>query len=140
MRGHVTAWPWVRPVAIAVTVVVLGACGDDAGPDPDVEAACDRLADVADAVLAVRNAQTRAEVRARVEEPYDSFVAAADAAGDNRLAGFAHQARGRFDAYLTATDSLDAREAGDEADIALDRAARRCVQLGATTDFPEEPK
>lgn len=40
--------------------------------------------------------------------------------------------------YLT-DDTLDGREAGNDADVALDRSTERCLQLGATSDFPEEP-
>jgi hypothetical protein len=44
----------------------------------------------------------------------------------------------RFEVHLT-DDGIDAREAGNDADVALDRSIERCVELGAPDDFPEEP-
>jgi hypothetical protein len=44
----------------------------------------------------------------------------------------------RFEVYLT-DDGIDAREAGNDADVALDRSIERCVELGAPNDFSEEP-
>ena len=43
-----------------------------------------------------------------------------------------------FTEYL-AGNGTDSREAGNEADIAMDRAAERCLQLGATNSFPTQP-
>jgi hypothetical protein len=57
---------------------------------------------------------------------------------DRRLAELARTYREAFAEYLEG-NGIDAREAGNEADIALDRSAERCMQLGATNSFPTQP-
>ncbi len=143
------SWPLVSLLAVMLALA-LGACGGDdagsaaptAGSDSSatVQDTCDRLADLGEAILGAGSAQTPDDVRAAVEEPFQSFVDEADASGDDQLTELAHLAQARFDVYLTSADGLDAREAGNDADIALDRAIQRCLELGATTEFPEEPR
>lgn len=162
MSGRVRRWA----VGLAMVAVVATGCGDDsgettaaadgAGPDTSSETstaggsedsaagevdpteACDRLEDLATAILGARGATTAAEVEKRVEDPFDAFRQAAMDSGDPDLAGFAETASDRFEVYLSG-QGIDAREAGNDFDIALDRSMERCVVLGATNDFPQEP-
>lgn len=139
--------------AAAFAVPVVG-CGDEktaptASPtteatgsgdvDASVQAACDRLAELGTEILDVRGAQSPADVRAGVEEPFAAFVDAAEKTGDERLIDLANRAQSRFEVYVTSPDGLDSREAGDDFDIALDRSGLRCIELGAAVDFPHEP-
>lgn len=144
-----TALRWPR-LALALTMVVaFAACGDDDDDDDsdggatgdgeapaEITAACDRLEDLANAVLDVRDAQTASEVSATVQPAIDAFVEAADDSGDDRLAGLATTVDDSFSAYLSGGDSAAAR---NTVDSALDGAGARCIELGATNDFPEEP-
>jgi hypothetical protein len=114
-------------------------CGDnDGGEAVDVTAACDRLEGLANAILGAADANSADDVRDAVQAPLNAFTAAAAASGDDRLAELARTADESFDDYL-AGNGIDAREAGNEADIALDRSAERCGQLGATNSFPTQP-
>ena len=104
----------------------------------DVTAACDRLEDLANAILGARGAATAAEVEVQVAQPLDEFSSAAVDSGDAELADLAGTASERFEVYLS-DEGIDGREAGNDFDIALDRSLVRCIELGATNDFPEEP-
>ncbi len=125
--------------AVVVASMCGGACGDDDDSDAvDATEACDRLEVVGNAILDVRDADSLDEVRESVEPAMDAFVDAAEGSGDEQLEEQATTAAERFDVYLTG-DGIDAREAGNDADIALDRAIERCIEVGATNDFPQEP-
>jgi hypothetical protein len=116
--------------------VVVSGCSDDSKePVVDVTAACDRLEELAVAVQSARAATTPQEVRTAVQSSLAAFVAAADGSGDDPLAGFAHTYESRFADYLEA-EGIDANEAGNEANTALDRAGARCTELGAANEFP----
>jgi hypothetical protein len=130
-------WGWCLSLALLVSVP---ACGDEdgAGEAVNVTEACDRLEKLADAILDAANAGSAGEVRDAVQAPLDAFSAAAAASGDERLAEHARTADESFAEYL-AGKGIDSREAGNEADIALDRSAERCTQLGATNSFPTQP-
>jgi hypothetical protein len=56
----------------------------------------------------------------------------------DRLETLAETYDDKFMAWRTG-DGIGAREAGGDADIALDRAGARCLELGATNDFPQQP-
>jgi hypothetical protein len=121
-------------------LVPVAACGDgDGGGEAvNVTEACDRLEELADAILDAADASSTGEVRDAVQAPLDAFSAAAASSGDERLADLARTADESFAEYLAA-NGIDAREAGNEADIAIDRSAERCTQLGATNSFPTQP-
>jgi hypothetical protein len=68
----------------------------------------------------------------------EAFVDAAWESGDQRLRELSSTASERFEVYLT-DDGIDGREAGNDADVALDRSIERCIELGAPNDFPQEP-
>ena len=123
-------------VAAAATFGV--GCGDDDPESVDVSAACDHLAAVGEAILDARDASSAEEVAEAVGPAMRDFVTAARDSGDDRLGELASTAAERFEVYLT-DDTLDGREAGNDADVALDRSTERCLQLGATNDFPEQP-
>jgi hypothetical protein len=117
-------------------VVLASGCGDDKQAGAvDVTKACDRLEELAVAVKSAQLATTPQEVRTAVQDPLAAFVDAADESGDGPLADFAHTYESRFSDYLE-TEGIDAREAGNDADIALDRSGARCAELGASNDFP----
>ena len=117
----------------------LRACTDDDGGDAvDITAACDHLEELAGAVLSAADATSADEVRETVRAPLDAFAAAAASSGDERLAELARTADESFTEYL-AGNGTDSREAGNQADIAMDRAAERCLQLGAPNSFPTQP-
>ncbi len=121
--------------ALALFVASPAACGDDdTDTDVDVTAACDRLEDLANAVLDVHEATTAQEVRDAVAGPLDAFVDAARGSGDDQLEDLANTAAEAYPSYLAGDD-----HAGETADVAIDMAAKRCIDLGATNDFPEEP-
>jgi hypothetical protein len=127
---------WCLSLALLFSCV---ACSDDDdGEAADVTAACDRLEELADAILDAANASSADEVRTAVQAPLDAFSAAAASSGDARLAELARTADESFTEYLVG-NGIDAREAGNEADIAIDRSAERCTQLGATNSFPTQP-
>ncbi|MGH9209221.1 MAG: hypothetical protein ACRD2C_00900 [Acidimicrobiales bacterium] len=109
--------------------------GDDAGA---VATACDRVEALGDAILEVPETASVADVEGAVRPALDAFMEAAEESGDDRLAELATTASDAFSIYVTG-DGIDAREAGNDVDIALDRTAERCIELGATNDFPEEP-
>ena len=119
--------------------LAAGACSDDddAG-NADVTEACDRLEELGSAILDVRSATSLDEVRDGVGPALEAFVDAARESGDQRLDELSSTAAERFEVYLT-DEGLDGREAGNDADVALDRSIERCVELGAPNDFPEEP-
>jgi hypothetical protein len=126
-----------RALVLATSVILCG-CGDDKqGHDVDVTQACDRLEDLAGVVLSVRSATSAQEVQTALDGPLAAFVEAADQSGDGRLAELAHTYDSRFADYLQGS-GIDARQAGNEADIALDRAGARCTELGAANVFPQE--
>jgi hypothetical protein len=130
----------VGPTGLVVALALAaGACseGDDAG-SANVTAACDRLEELGAAILDVRSAASVDEVRSGVGPALEAFVDAARESGDPRLGELSSTAAERFEVYLT-DDGIDGREAGNDADIALDRSIERCVELGAPNDFPEEP-
>ncbi len=125
--------------AVVVASMCAGACGDDDDSDAvDATEACDHLEVVGNAILDVRDADSLDEVRESVEPAMDAFVDSAEGSGDEQLEEQATNAAEHFDVYLTG-DGIEAREAGNDADIALDRSIERCVELGATNDFPQEP-
>jgi hypothetical protein len=124
---------------LSLPLLLFVGCGDDDGGEAvDVTAACDRLEALANAILGAADANSAYDVRDAVQAPLNAFTAAAAASGDDRLAELARTADESFDDYL-AGNGIDAREAGNEADIALDRSAERCGQLGATNSFPTQP-
>jgi hypothetical protein len=129
-----------RSLAPAALLAVLAvACGGDVSDDAvDVTAACDRLETLATAILESGDPDSMAEFVAGVDEPRDAFVEAARSSGDDRLAELAETYDDKFMAWRTG-DGIGAREAGGDADIALDRAGARCLELGATNDFPQQP-
>ena len=89
------------------TLVGMGCGGDDAEAVEPAEA-CDRLEELGAAILDVREATSREEVRAGVEGPYEAFDEAAAASGDDRLAELAGEAQDAFETFIT-TDGLDSR-------------------------------
>jgi hypothetical protein len=111
--------------------------GDGAGRA--VQGACDLLADLGEAILVVGDASTLEEFRSILDMPMRRYLDAADETGDVELIDLASTAGERYEVYLSAPDPLDAREAGDDVNIALDRSMRRCLELGATTVFPQQP-
>jgi hypothetical protein len=124
---------------LSLPLLLFVACGDDDGSVAvDATAACDRLDELANAILGVADATSADEVRDAVQAPLDAFSAAATSSGDARLAELARTADASFTEYVDGT-GIDAREAGNDADIALDRSAERCTQLGATNSFPTQP-
>jgi hypothetical protein len=131
-----------RATLLGTCVLLLpAACGDDTPDRVDATAVCSRLEDLSTAVLeAQTDAETIEEAADVIEGPLARFVEAAEASADDELAELAHAYEEAFSAYRTG-DGLDAREAGNDADIALDRAGARCIELGATNpdDLPQEP-
>jgi hypothetical protein len=126
----------VSALVLTAAIVVASGCGDDNKEQAvDVTTACDRLEELAVAVQSARVATTPQEVRTAVQQPLEAFVAAADGSGDEPLADFAHTYESRFSDYLEA-EGIDATEAGNDANIALDRAGSRCEELDAPNDFP----
>ncbi|HWM20555.1 MAG TPA: hypothetical protein VNO51_12765 [Ilumatobacteraceae bacterium] len=134
-----------RSVAISLGVIALlslSACGDDddeAGT-VDVSTTCDRVKDLGNAVLTIQSASTVEEVEETLAAPIAAFVEAAETSGDEELAELAATYEANFDEYLDA-EGLDAREAADDVDVTLDRAAQRCIELGAMErdEFPQQP-
>jgi hypothetical protein len=122
----------------ALLAVLAVACGGDFDYPVDVTEACDRLETLATAILESNDAATTEEFVAAVEEPLDAFVEAARSSGDGRLAELAETYENKVAVWNTG-DGIDAREAAGDADIALDRAGARCLKLGATNDFPQQP-
>jgi hypothetical protein len=134
VRGGLSSW-WLS-LALLTSVV---ACGHGDGVEAvNVTAACDRLEELAEAILDAADASSPDEVRDAVQAPLDAFSAAAASSGDETLADLARTAEESFANYV-AGNGIDAREAGNEADIAVDRSAERCTQLGATNSFPTQP-
>lgn len=124
---------------LSLALLFIVACSDDDdGETVNVTAACDRLEELANAILDVADANSADEVRDAVQAPLDEFSAAAASSGDQRLAELALTADESLAEYL-AGNGVDAREAGNDADIALDRSAERCTQLGAANSFPTQP-
>jgi hypothetical protein len=119
--------------------VAAGACSDgDDAESADVTEACDRLEELGLAILDVRAATSLDEVRDGVGSALEAFVDAARESGDQRLSELSSTASERFEVYLT-DEGIDGREAGNDADVALDRSIERCIELGAPNDFPQEP-
>ena len=117
--------------------VVSGCGGNQRDQAANVTEACNRLEVLSRAVLSVRSATTSHEVQTAVEKPLSAFVSAADLSGDRGLADLGHTYDSSFSAYLNA-EGIDARAAGNDANIALDRAGERCSELGATNNFPQQ--
>ena len=122
---------------VVTSVAIVAGCG---GTQEDraanITEACNRLEDLSRAVLSVRSATTAQDVRTAVEKPLSAFVSAADVSGDRGLANLGHIYDSRFSAYVDG-GGIDARAAGNDANIALDRAGERCSELGATNNFPQ---
>lgn len=129
---------WRAAALIAAAAGAGIGCGDADPEVVDAASTCDRLEELGVALLDVVDATTPQEIRDGVDGPLDAFTAAAMSSGDDRLEELADIARERFDVYLDA-EGLDAREAGNDANVALDRAAERCLELGADNDFPQDP-
>jgi hypothetical protein len=127
----------LAPAAL-LAVLAVACTGDDSDDAVDVTAACDRLETLATAILESSDATTTAQFVAGVTEPLDAFVAAAGSSGDDRLAELA-ETYGRELTTWSTSSGIDAREARGNADVALDRAGARCLELGATNDFPQQP-
>ena len=114
---------------------------DDRQDEPraaDVAVACDALEELGNAVGDAEDATTAAEVEAAIQPPVDRFAETAAGSGDETLADLGATVKDNFSTYLTATDAIDSREAGNAADIAVDRSAQRCIELGADNDFPTQ--
>lgn len=122
---------------LASVAIVAGCGGTQSDRATNVTEACNRLEDLSRAVLSVRSATTSQAVRSAVEKPLSAFVGAAERSGDRGLADLGHIYDSRFSAYLDG-EGIDARAAGDDANIALDRAGERCSELGATNNFPQQ--
>ncbi|HEY7069924.1 MAG TPA: hypothetical protein VH479_07425 [Acidimicrobiales bacterium] len=127
----------LAPAAL-LAVLAVACTGDDPDAAVDVTAACDRLETLASAILESSDATTTAQFVAGVSEPLDAFVAAAGSSGDDKLAELAEIYSREFATWSTSS-GIDAREARGNADVALDRAGARCLELGATNDFPQQP-
>jgi len=126
-------------VFVGLITTIGAACSDDDDAESvDVTATCDRLEELGLAILDARSATSLDEVREAVGPPLADFVDAARDSGDQGLDELASTAAERVEVYLT-DEGIDGREAGNDADLALDRSIERCVELGATNDFPEEP-
>jgi hypothetical protein len=128
----------VAAVLVGLAVVAAGCSDGDDAESTDVTEACDRLEALGIAILEARSATSADEVRDTVGPVFEDFVDAAQDSGDQTLGDLSSTAAERFEVYLT-DDGIDAREAGNDADVALDRSIERCVELGAPNDFPEEP-
>ena len=89
-------------------------------------------------MLANQDAESPQAVVESIGGAVDAFVEAATRSGDDELASHTTDYRAAIDEYATAS-GIDAREAANEADIALDRAGSRCSELGATNVFPTAP-
>jgi hypothetical protein len=133
---------------LAVTAVLVGCSGGDVdasssaegkgdGDTPNITTACDSVAELATAVLDAQDAETVDEIAATIQPAVDSLVEAADASGDQSLSELAATIHDAFETYLTG--AADSREAQAAANLALDRAGGRCIELGYTKGFPEEP-
>jgi hypothetical protein len=140
----------LRSIASGTLILVaLSSCGDDEQGRPTttvenaadgVTIACERLKDLANAVLTIQSATSVEEVEEALSAPAKAFVDASRASGDARLAELATTYETNFERYLT-SEGLDSREAADDVDITQDRAAQHCVVLGAMTidEFPTNP-
>jgi hypothetical protein len=127
-----------RRVAAALSVLFMtSGCSDDEAERVDVDEACDRLEELGEVILDAQEATDPKAIES-IRPPFDDFVTAADASGDGSLSDLASTAHDAFDTYLTRS-GIERREAGNDADIALDRAIARCVELGATNSFPRQP-
>ena len=125
-------------LVLCTSLAVVSGCGGNRRDQAaNVREACNRLEVLSRAVLSVRSATTSQEVQAAVEKPLSAFVSAADRSGDRGLADLGHTYDSRLSTYLTA-EGINARAAGNDANIALDRAGERCSELGATNNFPQQ--
>ena len=125
-------------LVLCMSLAVVSGCGGNRRDQAaNATEACNRLEVLSRAVLSVRSATTSQEVQAAVEKPLSAFVSAADRSGDRGLADLGHTYDSRLSAYLTA-EGINARAAGNDANIALDRAGERCSELGATNNFPQQ--
>lgn len=89
-------------------------------------------------MLGAGDSDTQAEFGHAIDPAVKAFVRAARSSGDDRLSDLGRTYARNLNIYLT-DKTLDAREAGNNADLALDRAAERCTELGFTGEFPQEP-
>ena len=127
-----------RVLVLGASVALVSGCAGSQGDRAvNVTEACNRLEVLSLAVLSVRSATTSHEVQSAVGEPLASFVGAADLSGDKNLADLGHTFDSKFSAYLN-TGGIDARAAGNDANLALDLAGERCSELGATNNFPQQ--
>lgn len=137
-------WRTTGSLLLAMAIALgMTACGDDGDSgdggegEPsaggDVTAACDALEDLAHAIQDVSDTASASTVEAQVQGPLDEFASAAAQSGDEELAQLAENATTAFADYLGG-DS----QANTVADRTLDAAGSRCLQLGATNDFPQE--
>jgi hypothetical protein len=125
-------------LVLCTSFAIVSGCGDSQRDKAaNVTEACNRLDDLSLALLSVRSARTSQDVQTAIEKPLSAFVNAADLSGDKGLAELGHTYDSRFSAYLNA-EGIDARAAGNDANIALDRAGERCSQLGATNNFSRQ--
>lgn len=109
-----------------------GSGGGSGQLDARIAATCDRLQDLAVAVLNIHDAESLDEVNTAVEEPLGNFTEAAAASGDDQLAAIAAAASEEYSAYMATGIS-------DAFDATLDQAGGRCQDLGAPDEFPLEP-
>jgi hypothetical protein len=123
---------------VGAALLVSSACGGSSREPVDVTAACDRLEELAAAILKAQDSRSVVEFVAAVEEPEVAFVEAAAASGDQRLSELAHSYDDAFQAWRSGT-GIDPRIAAGGADMALDLSGQRCIELGASNDFPGEP-
>jgi hypothetical protein len=123
---------------LGISIAIISGCGgDDKNETADVTEACNRLDDLAGVVLSVGSATTAQEVEAAIAAPLAAFITASDKSGDDLLAELAHTYDSKFSTYLQG--GSDAAGAGEDANVALDRAGARCSELGATNVFPTAP-
>ena len=121
--------------------MATAACGSDESAEPDgerVAAACDELEDLSIVVSELPDGMSLEAIGDALAAPLDEFVEAAADSGDAGLAAIADIYRSAVVAFLDGSGAA-AQRAVDEADAALDLAGARCIRLGATNDFPQEP-
>lgn len=147
-------------VALALVMSDCARSGSDAGSAPKVEAAtststskaretstttgqsgleaaCERLRDLANEVLALQSDQGPDQIAA-VDRAVDAFRDAAWASGDAGMASESDTIGSSFKVYLQSSGS-DSQEAGQTADVAMDRAGGRCIETGAIDSMPTQP-
>jgi hypothetical protein len=98
-------------VARAARSVAACGDGDGGGEAVNVTEACDRLEELADAILDDADPSSTGEVRDAVQAPLDAFSTAAAPSGDERLADLARTADESFTEYL-AGNGIGSRKRG----------------------------